>query len=217
MKDILLAWIAGSGKGTQARSLEKELWNQIQYFEPWSIFRALTSNDNIVWDYAKAYTSVGKLLPDDFMKWVLGLVFASLEEGRQLLIDWFPRMHGQKRMFDEVMQEHQRDFIIFHLDIADDIAYQRLLHRKICANCGTTYSNIIEPGITHCHHDNTALTTRVDDQSKSAIQERFALYHTETKPLLDEYAAQGKVVNIDWSLSIDNITEKIIKHLDISL
>lgn len=217
MKDILLAWIAWSGKGTQARALEKVLWDKIQYFEPGSIFRALTSNDNIVWDYAKSYTSVGKLLPDAFMKWVLGLVFASLQQWRQLLIDGFPRMHWQKKMFDEVMQENKRDFIIFHLDLADDIAHQRLLHRKICASCWTTYSDLLEPGITHCHHDNTLLTTRIDDQSQEAVQERFALYHTETKPLLDEYATQGKVIHIDGNLSIDEITQEIVNHLDLSL
>ena len=213
MKDILIAWIAWSGKWTQARALEKQLGDNLQYFEPGSIFRAFTSNDNIVWDYAKMFTSAGKLLPDAFMKSVLGLVFASLHEWNRLLIDWFPRMYSQKKMFDDVMTENKRDFVIFHLDISEEEAQNRLLHRKICSACGTTYSTIVDAWITHCKEDGTELSTRVDDQSVEAIKERFKLYHSETAPILAEYTTAGKVVKIDWTQNIDNITKEIIANL----
>lgn len=214
MKDILIAWIAGSGKWTQARALEKKLGDNLQYFEPGSILRAFTSNDNIVWDYAKMFTSAGKLLPDAFMKSVLGLVFASLHEWNRLLIDWFPRMYSQKKMFDDVMTENKRDFVIFHLDISEEEAQNRLLHRKICSACGTTYSTIVDAGITHCKEDGTELSTRIDDQSVEAINERFKLYHTETAPILAEYETSGKVVKIDGTKSIDEITSIIIETLN---
>lgn len=210
MKDILIAWIAGSGKGTQARALEKALWENLQYFEPGSILRAFTSNDNIVWDYAKTFTSSGKLLPDAFMKSVLGLVFASLHEWNRLLIDWFPRMYSQKKMFDDVMTENKRDFVIFLLDISEEEAKNRLTHRKICSTCGTTYSTILDPGIMHCKEDGTELSTRVDDQSPEAIAQRFALFYKETKPILDEYANSWKVINIDGSLPVQTITNLIL-------
>lgn len=213
MKDILIAWIAGSGKWTQARALENALWNNLQYFEPGSILRAFTSNDNIVGDYARTFTSSGKLLPDAFMKSVLGLVFASLHEWNRLLIDWFPRMYSQKKMFDDVMSEHGRDFVIFHLDISEEEAKNRLTHRKICSSCGTTYSAVLEPGIVHCIEDGTKLSTRVDDKSAEAIAERFALFHKETAPILDEYKQAGKVVLIDWTKSIEDITKEIITHI----
>ncbi len=213
MKDILIAGIAWSGKWTQARALEKRLGDNMQYFEPWSILRAFTSNDNIVWDYAKMFTSAGKLLPDAFMKSVLGLVFASLHEGNRLLIDGFPRLYAQKKMFDDVMQENGRDFIIFHLDLAEEVAQDRLLHRKICSACGTTYSTTLDPGIEVCKEDGTALSTRVDDQSIDVIQERFSLYRNETKPILSEYDLAGKVVHIDGTKSIDEITNIIMEHI----
>ena len=122
-------------------------------------------------------------------------------------------MYAQKVLFDEAMTAHKRDFIIFHLDITDDQAMERLLHRKICPSCGTTYSTVLEPNITHCHEDNTLLTTRIDDQSHDVVQERFSLYHSDTKPLLDEYNTSGKVVHIDGTLPIDEITDSIIDHL----
>ncbi len=195
------------------RALEKNLGDNLQYFEPGSILRAFTSNDNIVWDYARTFTSHGKLLPDAFMKSVLGLVFASLHEWNRLLIDWFPRMYSQKRMFDDVMSEHNRDFVIFHLDISEEEAQNRLLHRKICSACGTTYSTLVDIWITHCKEDGTELSTRVDDQSIEAINERFKLYHSETAPILAEYEQAGKIVKIDGTKNIDEITAQILKHL----
>lgn len=126
MKDILLAGIAGSGKGTQARALEEAFGDKIQYFEPGSILRALSSNDNVVGDYAKKYTSAGRLLPDAFIKSVLGLVFASLEGDSKLLVDGFPRMYSQKKMFDESMKETGREFVMFHLVVPEEEASKRL-------------------------------------------------------------------------------------------
>jgi hypothetical protein len=38
-------------------------------------------------------------------------------------------------MFDDAMAENHRDFIIFHLDLPQEEAQNRLLHRKICSAC----------------------------------------------------------------------------------
>jgi adenylate kinase len=122
-------------------------------------------------------------------------------------------MYSQKKMFDEVIHENGRDFVVFYLDISEEEANNRLTHRKICSSCGTTYSTILNPGITHCTEDGTELSTRVDDQSAEAIAERFALFHKETKPILDEYVAAGKVVLIDGTKSIEDITKEIIAHI----
>ena len=46
-KDIILFGIQGSGKGTQADLLMKQLDNYL-YFEPGNILRALKSNDNVL-------------------------------------------------------------------------------------------------------------------------------------------------------------------------
>jgi polyphosphate kinase 2 (PPK2 family) len=54
-------------------------------------------------------------------------------------------MYDQKKMFEDVMVEHNRDFIVFYLDISEEEAEKRLHHRKICSTCGTTYSTLLEP------------------------------------------------------------------------
>lgn len=213
MKDIVIAGIAWSGKWTQARALEEKFGDKVQYFEPGAVLRALSSNDNVVGDFAKAYTSAGRLLPDEFIKSVIGLVFASLHKDSRLLVDWFPRMYSQKKMFDEAMAHTGRDFIIFHLLVPQDIATQRLLGRLICPTCWTTYNVHLHGDITTCPEDGAILKKRNDDQSMDAIQERFDAFHEETKPILDEYKNEGKLVEIDGTKSVEEVTAQIMAHL----
>lgn len=213
MKDILIAGIAGSGKGTQARALEEKFGEKIQYFEPWAILRSLSSNDNIIGDYAKSYTSKGRLLPDAFMKGILGLVFASLEEGNSLLVDGFPRLGSQKKIFDEAMQSAGRDFVVFHLIIDEEEAVKRLHARLMCPTCGTTYNTHLHGDMTICPEDGATLIRRTDDQSDEAIQQRFKAFHDDTEHLLEQYKQEGKLIEIDWTQSIEDITKEIILHL----
>lgn len=213
MKDILIAGIAGSGKGTQARAIQEHLWEKVQYFEPGSVFRAFGSNDNIIGNYTRKYTSAGKLLPDEYFKNVLGLIFTCLEEGNRLLVDWFPRMYSQKAMFSEILQEKKRDFVMFNLQVSDEVAKERLLNRKMCPTCGTTYSELLTPWITHCAEDWVELIVRADDQSLDAIQTRFDAYYSDIKRVIDEYREEGKVVDIDGTLPIEEITKIMLQHI----
>jgi len=49
---------------------------------------------------------------------------------------------------------------------------------------------------------------RVDD-TKEAIEKRLEIYHNETKPLLDYYREQGKLVEVDGAGSIEQVFQKV--------
>lgn|GEM_PF-3796182 len=83
----------------------------------------------------------------------------------------------------------------------------------MCKTCGTTFNIHIHGDLQYCPHDSTILTKRVDDQSLDAIQERFDAFHAETKPLLDEYKAEGKLIEINGMQSIEAIAAEIMTHL----
>jgi len=213
MKDIVIAGIAWSGKWTQARELLQHLGQNVQYFEPGSIYRALSSNDNIAGNYTKKYTSTGRLVPDRFTESLIGLVFASLDEDNTLLVDGFPRMYSQKKMFDDAMKQSGREFIVFELVISEENAIKRLKNRSICPSCGATYNTLLDGAITHCPLDHTLLQIRDDDRSEDAIRERFRLFYQDTKPGLEDYQKEWKLVQIDGTQSIKAITQEIISYL----
>gem|GEM_PF-3586859 len=95
----------------------------------------MASNDNIAGNYTKKYTSTGKLVPDSFTESIIGLVFSSLDKDNTLLVDGFPRMYSQKKMFDIAMKKSQREFVVFELIISEEEAIQRLENRSICPSC----------------------------------------------------------------------------------
>ena len=67
MKDIILAGIQGSGKGTHAQKLLEKYGNQIAYFETGNILRALMSNENAIGNYLRETVNSGHLVKDDII------------------------------------------------------------------------------------------------------------------------------------------------------
>jgi len=57
------------------------------------------------------------------------------------------------------------------------------------------------------------LRSRIDD-TEELIARRLALYHQTTEPILDFYRKQGKLVEVDGSLSIDQIHQDITSRLN---
>lgn len=141
------------------------------------------------------------------------MVFASLEGENRLLVDGFPRMYSQKKMFDEAMAHTGRDFIVLHLVVPKEEATKRLLGRMICPVCGSTYNVHLHGEITNCPKDNAPLKKRADDQSMDAINERFEAFFEDTKPILDEYKQEGRLIEIDGTLPIEQVTEAILAAL----
>ena len=66
MKDIVLFWIQGSGKGTQAKLLLQE-YPEFQYLEPGQIFRALNSNENLISNYVKETVARWEMVSDNLL------------------------------------------------------------------------------------------------------------------------------------------------------
>lgn len=122
-------------------------------------------------------------------------------------------MHSQKKIFDDAMWAANRDFVVFHLVIDEDEAVKRLQWRLFCPTCGTTYNEHIHGDIKYCPQDSALLKRRSDDMSMEAIQARFDAFYQETKPILDEYKTEGKLIEIDGSQSIEDVTLQILSHL----
>lgn len=56
-----------------------------------------------------------------------------------------------------------------------------------------------------------------DDDKIQAIRKRIELFHTHTRPVLDYYEKQGRLVTVDGSKKIGDINQEILKALGYSL
>ena len=143
MKDIILAGIQASGKGTQAQKLLEKYGNQIAYFETGNILRSLMSNENAIGNHLRSIVNSGRLVKDEI---IIGLfkVFLETLEGKTFLGDGNLRRLGQTKGILDALVEKGRSPLVIQLEIPEDEVYKRLSNRKMCKSCGTIHSTQLD-------------------------------------------------------------------------
>ena len=208
MRDIILAGIQWSGKGTQAQLLLEEFWNQIQYFETGNILRALMSNENAIGQYLKELVNAGRLVKDEVVVWLFK-VFLETLDNKSVLWDGSLRRVGQTKGILDALLEKGRKPIVVQLEIPEEEVYTRLSHRKMCKNCGKIHSTLLNPEIQQCQKCWWELYVRADDADIVAVETRIAEYKKETIPALDYVNELWLLVKIDGMQSIEAIYAQI--------
>lgn len=211
MKDIFLSWIQWSWKGTQADLLMEKFQGQFKYFETWWILRALSSNDNAIWNYIKHTLDTGWLIKDDVTVAVFNVFLQTVENWDRLLIDGVLRKLYQTQKVCELMQKSGREFVVLHFDLPDEVVYQRLASRIICGNCGNN-ANGWSVG-EKCEKCWWNLIRREDDSNIEAIKTRIEAFHNETEPGLKWVEENGWLVHIDANRSVKEIFEDVLKNI----
>ena len=211
MKDIFLSWIQWSWKGTQADLLMEKFQGQFKYFETWWILRALSSNDNAIWNYIKYTLDTGWLIKDDVTVAVFNVFLQTVESWDCLLIDWVLRKLYQTQKVCELMQKSGREFVVLHFDLPDEVVYQRLASRIICGDCGNNANGWSVGG--KCEKCWWKLIRREDDSNIEAIKTRIEAFHNETEPGLKWVEENGWLVHIDANRSVKEIFEDVLKNI----
>lgn len=212
MKDIFLSWIQWSGKGTQADLLMKHFDNHFYYFETWSILRALASTDNVIWNYIRKTLETWWLIKDEVVVAVFNVFLQTLEKWNCLLMDWVLRKMWQTQSICKKMQESWRDFIVIHFDLPDEIVYERLASRIVCAKCGNNAHWWILGWI--CENCGWKLIRRQDDSNMEAVKTRLEAFHRDTEPALNRVEEQWRLVHIDANRWVDEIFEDVLKYVN---
>ena len=82
--------------------------------------------------------------------------------------------------------------------------------RRACVTCGATYHVEFSPtkveGI--CDKCQGSLIVRDDDKPET-VMKRLEIYHEQTQPLIDYYAAQGALYTVDGTKDIADVTAQI--------
>lgn len=213
MKDIILAGIQGSWKGTQAKLLLEKYWDSFSYFETGNILRALMSNDNAIWEFLKDIVNSWHLVPDWIVVGLFRLFLETVWE-KSVLWDGNLRRIGQTKGILQTFFEKGKKPLVVQLEIPDGEVYKRLQSRKMCKKCWAIHSTVLEGNITHCDICWAELYVREDDADLDAIKNRIGAYYEETVPALKYVEEQWLLVKIDGMKSIQEIfseIEKLIK------
>ena len=210
MKDIIIAGIQWSWKGTQCKKLLDTYWTNIRYFEAGWILRALQSSDNAVWNYIWSVIDKWNLLKDEFMIKVFDLFLATIEGKENMLVDWFPRQKRQMELFLERMTSAKRNMVVVVLEISKDEAIKRLWNRRMCKKCGEILNVEIHGNIAVCPSCwGNDLYQRIDDKDQQAIEKRIWLYEELTVPVIAYLEQLWLVKRINGEQSIEKVFQDI--------
>ena len=213
MKIIMLG-APGAGKGTQAKMLADRYG--IPHISTGDIFRANIKNNTPLGQKAKSYMDAGQLVPDEL---VVDLVIDRIKDAdcmRGFIFDGFPRTIPQAEALTKALN-NQNEKIDYAVEVAvpDDNIINRMGGRRACVGCGATYHVEFNPpkiqGI--CDKCGEKLILRDDDKPET-VKERLQVYHDQTQPLIDFYAAMDAHVAVDGTQDIMKVFEDICKILD---
>ena len=210
MKLILLG-APGAGKGTQAEILCKKL--VIPTISTGNIVRAAIKDATPTGMQAKSYIDAGKLVPDEV---IIGIVHERLAQDDckgGYILDGVPRTIAQA----EALEKAGIGFdAVVSLEISEEEILRRMSGRRVCEACGSSYNVVAIPprveGI--CDNCGGKLIQRKDDTPET-VRERLKVYHTETEPLVDFYAARGLLRPVGSADTKEGTTQAILAALGI--
>jgi len=215
----------GSGKGTQG-AIVKEKYG-MDHIESGAIFREHIKGGTELGKKAKEYIDRGDLVPDEI---TIPMVLETLEKSKEKgwLLDGFPRSLAQAEALDKALKESgmELDYVL-EIVLDREIAKERIMGRRLCANDNNHPNHIafeaIKPvekdGKLVCRVCGGELSMRADDQDEEAISKRHGIYYDEdtgTMAAVNYFKnnSSAKVISIDGSKGIKEISEEIMSQLD---
>ena len=211
IKVVVLLGPPGSGKGTQAVRLTKELG--IPHISTGDLFRENISKDTELGKRAKTFMNAGKLVPDEV---VLDMLFDRVSRSdceKGYLLDGFPRTLPQAEALNKHLASNV-NLIVLDLEVPDEIIVKRAEGRLTCKTCGSVYNKYFSPPSKEgvCDKCGGELIQRPDDQAE-VVQERLRVYHNQTQPLVDYYAKKGVLKRVDGTQSPDEVFKSLKANL----
>lgn len=212
MKIIMLG-APGAGKGTQAKMIAAKYG--IPHISTGDIFRANIKNGTELGAKAKEYMDKGLLVPDEL---VVDLVIDRFKEPdceKGYVLDGFPRTIPQAEALDKALTAigESVDYAI-NVEVPDENIVRRMGGRRACVGCGATYHIVYSPTKVEgkCDTCGGDLIIRDDDKPET-VQNRLAVYHKQTQPLIDYYTKKGIIAEVDGTQDMNDVFAAIVKIL----
>ncbi|GAB3462246.1 adenylate kinase [Azotobacter salinestris] len=210
MRMILLG-APGAGKGTQARFITEKFG--IPQISTGDMLRAAVKAGSPLGLKVKGVMDSGGLVSDDIIIDLIRERIAEPDCARGFLFDGFPRTIPQAEALRDagVTIDH-----VLEIAVDDEEIVSRMSGRRVHPASGRVYHVLHNPPKVPGKDDETGedLIQREDDKEET-VRHRLALYHSQTKPLVDFYqklaAATGtpRYTRIEGVGSVSEITERV--------
>ena len=183
---IILLGAPGSGKGTQGEKMAAHYG--IPKLSTGDALRAAVKAGTELGKKAKATMDAGQLVANELVYGIVEERLSQPDAQKGFILDGFPRNIAQADVLEGMLGKAGASISkALHLHVDDEEIITRL------------HSRALKEG-------------RADD-TEEVIRDRIKVYNAETKPLLDYYQKQGKLVTLEGKGGLEEIFASIIKTL----
>ncbi len=184
---IVLLGAPGSGKGTQATLLEKELG--VPHISTGVLFRTAVQEATVLGKKIGSLLDAGELVPDDLTLELLEerIVLADTADG--FILDGYPRNLVQAESLDELLEKlgFEVDEVV-QIDVDTEEVIGRIAKR--------------------------ATDQGRSDDSEEIVRNRMRIYEEQTAPVIDYYGERGRLTRVLGTGSIEDVLTLILSVLD---
>ena len=210
---IVLLGPPGVGKGTQAEILAEN--TRLRHVSSGDLFRENMKENTELGKQARSYMDRGELVPDDVTIAMVKdrLSRADCKDGA--ILDGFPRTPVQAGALQKMLADFHGSVDLVPFITADPaVLIERASGRWTCRDQGHIYHQKYNPPKVDgkCDVDGSELYQREDDKAET-VAKRINVYLEQTSPLVDYYRAEGKLVEIDGTQSIDGVTSSLLSAI----
>jgi adenylate kinase len=199
----------GSGKGTQSERLAARF--ALVHLSTGAVFREAVALESDLGRAVNDAMQAGDLVPDELATRVVADSLARPDVRRHgFVLDGFPRTVQQAETLARLVGEAVDAAI--NLAVHPRAALERMLRRRVCANCGRAVQSTVRSGTERCRDCGGPLVRRADD-TPSSIMRRLTLFEQQTKPLLGWYARRGVLATVDGHGSPDEVALRVERAL----
>ena len=197
MKNIIFIAPPAAGKGTQSELLVNE-YGYI-HISTGDLLREKQNDGSDLGNKIKELIKRGSLVDNEIVTELLKDKLSTIDG--PFILDGYPRNIEQANILNGILNELNKTIdVVIYLDVDSDTAMKRALGRISCPKCNkiyNKYNDSMKPKNDNiCDNCGMELLGRSDDNEES-FKVRFDTYINNTKPLLDFYKNEGKLVIID--------------------
>lgn len=212
---LVLVGPPGSGKGTQAERLVRELG--LTYIGTGAMLRDAISRGTEMGKQIKPLMDQGLLVPDIIVNEVVAELFRGPDRPDCFVMDGYPRTYSQAIAFDALLKQQFLNLDgVINLAIPDEEVVRRIGGRRCCPNpvCGALYNIYFRPpkmpGV--CDKCGSSLIVREDDH-EDTIRRRLREFHNNTELLIAHYRSRNLLRDVSATDPADTIYANIVRAL----
>ncbi len=210
---IVLLGPPGVGKGTQAEILAA--LTKLAHVSSGDLFRENIKKQTELGKLAKSFMDKGELVPDGVTISMIRDRISRPDCEVGAILDGFPRTPAQADALEVMLSEFDSHVsAVPYITAPESVLVERTSGRWTCRDHGHIYHEkfSLPKNAGICDFDGSELYQRDDDKVET-VTKRIRVYLEQTMPLVEYYRKCGKLLEIDGTQAVEQVTKALLSAL----